>query len=339
MGKKHKLYPFFKEMYSSLNTEGKKYKNFKHSVDLDTTLSGGIAGKVWFDEYVVLENETYPSPIRYVCPDIRNNHVLSVHYHDPVYDTEYVFRTNILEGAKFPEATLRPEDFEQQRGYRPNLGFNNNNRYDYRQNRNSNVANRMLQNSLGSSGGGGEGGDLPSLMSSAHGGIDSVYGSYKSSSTFVSHSGNNSSYQQYRQQGSYNYNSGGARDGNGNGNANYNRNNNSNNNRNYNNYNSAGNAGNGGNGGNYGNSNQRSYNYNNNNNQGYNNSNRNSNYNYNNNQAGGTSGGQGQRSNQHTRFQDDGQGQAQGQGQGQGNVNSSNSGNQQQRQYNRQNTR
>jgi 5'-3' exoribonuclease 2 len=142
VGRHHKLYDFFKDMYA--NPDGKKFQNFKHSVDLNTTLSGGIGGKVWYDEYVVLENETYPSPLRFYCQDIENNKVLSVHYHDPVYDSEYVFRANILDGAVMPDAVLKPGDYDPNRGqYRPRTGFNPNN--NYRQNRHVDAANRMIK--------------------------------------------------------------------------------------------------------------------------------------------------------------------------------------------------
>lgn len=101
MGKSHKLYTIFKEAYESRlsDTKDKQFKNFKHSVDLNPGLSSGIAGKIWVDEYVVFEGETYPSPITNICPNINDNHVLSMHYHDPVYETEYVFKANVLEGA------------------------------------------------------------------------------------------------------------------------------------------------------------------------------------------------------------------------------------------------
>jgi hypothetical protein len=103
VGYAHKLYSFFKELYadySGSKLEGKTFKNFKHAVDLNTELSGGIGGKAWYDEFVVLEGETFISPLRFYCPDITNNRVLSVHYHDPVYDNEYIFKSNILDGAK-----------------------------------------------------------------------------------------------------------------------------------------------------------------------------------------------------------------------------------------------
>ena len=43
-----------------------------------------------------------------------------------------------------PESTLRPQDFESNRQYRPNTGFNNRNN-DYRKNKDATVANRFIK--------------------------------------------------------------------------------------------------------------------------------------------------------------------------------------------------
>ncbi len=95
VGRFHKLYDFFKEVY---NQDGRqKIKCFKTSIEINTSESGGIAGKIWCDECAILENEVFKSPIGYVCPDIVNNKVISVKYHDPVYDNEFIFKTTILE--------------------------------------------------------------------------------------------------------------------------------------------------------------------------------------------------------------------------------------------------
>ncbi|CAF0857952.1 unnamed protein product [Brachionus calyciflorus] len=313
VGKHHKLYELFKQMYSEAGTCGKKYKNFKHSIDMDTSLSGGIAGKIWYDEYVCSEGETYRSPIRFICPDIPNNHVLSVHYHDPVYDSEYVFKTNILEGAVMPEATLRPEDFHQQ-NYRPRYGFNNQSRDNYRQNRTGVVANRMIQNSIGGNADGDQ--QIPSLMSSAHGGNESVYGSYKSSSTYTERQSGNytSSYQQNRQQSNYSYNYNNRGQGyNQNQQGGYDRRN-----QNNNNYNQRGGHQQGGYGQNYNN------NYNNQQQRGG----------YNNRQGGGGGGGYNQNYNQNSRFNNEGD-----ESNGRSNNQQQQSQQQNYRQYNRQNTR
>ena len=138
VGKPHKLYVEFSGLYQS-----KIHISFTTSTDMNTKSSGGMAGKIWCYDSVILENEVVKSPLNYLVPDLTHNKVLGVCYHDPIYNEEYVFKTNILEGANIPENTLKPEDFEQMQGYRPNTGFNRN--YDYRNNRNPATANRMIQ--------------------------------------------------------------------------------------------------------------------------------------------------------------------------------------------------
>ena len=144
VGKDHKLYPLFKELYRNRNGRA---KNIQSSLELSTSVSGGIAGKIWCDPKVVLESETFVSPIRYLCQDIANNQVLSVCFHDPLYESDFVFKPVILSGAKMPEATLKPRTMDPNRPYRPRLGFNQQN--DYRSNKDPSVANRMIQNSMG----------------------------------------------------------------------------------------------------------------------------------------------------------------------------------------------
>jgi len=95
VSQKHSLYEFFKEIY--IQDGNKKVNSFSAAIDLNTSQSSGIAGKIWCDDLAVLENQTFVSPIKYACPDITNNKVISVKYHDPVYDNEYVFKTIILE--------------------------------------------------------------------------------------------------------------------------------------------------------------------------------------------------------------------------------------------------
>lgn len=286
--KSHPVYEFFKELYN--NDGHKKYKKMKHAIELNPEQSGGISGRVWCDEYVVLESETVQSPIAYACVNIPNNQVLSVQFVDPVYEKGFVFKANLLKGVKMPESMLKPEDFEQRGGYnqnggngggyRPRLGFNQQN--DYRQNKDAGPANRMAQNSMRSSG-------FDNSVSSAHGGPSSVYGVYRTSSNFTQYNNNGSNYNNnnnnqnnYHQNNQYNNNNSGNNDQ-GRNNYNYNNNrgggagynNNNNNNGNGNNYNGNNNnnyqnnrrpynnnnrGGGGGNGGGYGNNN-----YNNNN--------------------------------------------------------------------------
>jgi 5'-3' exoribonuclease 2 len=315
VGQCHALYNFFKrEVYDKENT----VNCFEQSIDINTDESSGISGKIWTDDIGCKENQTFKSPIVYCCPDIENNKVISVKYHDPIYENEFVFKTVILQGAKIPEPVLRPEDFEQnQRGYgngngnyRPhNGGFNRN----QRPNNDPSVANRMLQNSLGG-GGGSSGNDNQEMVgSSAYGGQSSVYGSYKTSNNNNNNNNNNVN-PNYRQNNNYNYNN------------NYNNNGNNNNGNRNSGYNSNGNN-------NYNNNNRGNYNNNGNNGGGYNN-----NYN-NNNQRGNFNQGNNfnnNRNNMNNNFRQNGSGnyQQQQQQQQQGGANNNNNNNRQQQQYN-----
>lgn len=244
VSKSHSLYEFVKKVYEDGSN---KFNKHKTALEIDTSFSNGIGGKIWCDEHVCLEGEVYKSPLGRLVPELTHNQVLAVHYHDPTYESAF-WHSKILKGAIIPEPTLKPGDWENRNHggqYRPNTGFNRNN--DYRNNKNPAAANRFIQNSLNMH-------EREEVGSSANGGHGSVYGTYKTSS-------NN-----YNSEGGYNNNYNNNRGGyQGNGNNYNNRGNN-----NYNNYNQ---------GGGYNNNQGGGYNKN------YNN--RGGNNNYNNDQRGG----------------------------------------------------
>ena len=85
----------------------------------------GIRGTVWCDPHAVEPGNTYHSPLPQ-CEDFRNNGAISVLYRDPQYELNFVFLAKMLKGAKIPEKTLKPKDFNQRfpgESYRPQLGF------------------------------------------------------------------------------------------------------------------------------------------------------------------------------------------------------------------------
>ena len=86
VGKDHKLYEFFKNVYSQ-----------EELLDIDTSFSGGIAGKIWRDECAVQENEVYTSPLCLGYQAIANNKVISVKYHNPLYNDDHVFKASVLD--------------------------------------------------------------------------------------------------------------------------------------------------------------------------------------------------------------------------------------------------
>lgn len=194
--KSNDFYDFLVKIYVQNGNE--KYKKIDQALDINTSVSNGIAGKVWCDEYVCLENETYKSPLGKLTPDLPKNQVISVHYHDPIYNkSEKFWSSKILPGAIVPEPTLKPGDFDNRNSYRPNLGFNKN--IDYRNNKNPSVANRFIHNSLNV--------NFSEIGSSANGGYGSVYGTYRTTSNYNysnNRNGGNSNGQNYNnQRGNY----------------------------------------------------------------------------------------------------------------------------------------
>ena len=151
----------------------------------------GMSGKVWLDEDFPVNNSTFiRSPIAYLCRDLQNNQVISVRFKDPEFEKSFIFTANVLEGAKMPEPTLKPSDWNNNQRYRPNTGFNNDD--NYRNNRNPAVANRMLQHSLNIEGGSS---DQTGCISSAYGGHNSsYYGSYRTSNNNNNNNNYNNSY-------------------------------------------------------------------------------------------------------------------------------------------------
>jgi len=95
------------------------------AVELNPKMMFGIRGSVWCDSYAVNPGDTYHSPLPQ-CEDFKNNGAISVLFQDPQYDPHFVFPAKMLEGAKIPEKTLKPDDFNRRfpgQSYRPQLGF------------------------------------------------------------------------------------------------------------------------------------------------------------------------------------------------------------------------
>jgi len=95
------------------------------AVELNPKLMFGICGSLWCDPHAVNPGNTYCSPLP-ECEDFTNNGAISVLYRDPQYDPHFIFPAEMLKGAKIPEKTLKPKDFNQRfpgQSYRPQLGF------------------------------------------------------------------------------------------------------------------------------------------------------------------------------------------------------------------------
>jgi 5'-3' exoribonuclease 2 len=203
--KSHATYEYLSEKCYSVQDDSLHFS-------LTPGLNDGMSGEVWFDDNYPVNNPTFiKSPIAYLCPDLQNNKSISVKYKDPQFDRTFVFKSCLLENVKMPELTLKPSDWNNNQQYRSNGGFNR----DYGQNRNSTVANRMLQHSLNVNADGSTT-EEQSCISSAYGGHNSsYYGSYRTNSYGNNRQQDNNNYQQnryqqsgnnYRQQDQYNNN-------------------------------------------------------------------------------------------------------------------------------------
>jgi len=95
------------------------------AVELNPKLMFGIGGNLWCDPLAVNAGETYHSPLPQ-CEDFKNSSCISVLFRDPQFDPHFVFPSKMLKGAKIPEKTLKPDDFNRRfpgESYRPQLGF------------------------------------------------------------------------------------------------------------------------------------------------------------------------------------------------------------------------
>ena len=196
------------QSYELLNENIYSCQN-KNQINLMPNLNDGMSGKVWLDDGYPIKNSKFiKSPIPYLCADLQNNQVISVKYKDPQFDKSFIFKSHLLIDVKMPEPILKPSDWNNSQQYKPNTGFNRDN--NYRQNRNSTVANRMLQYSLNI-----EANDSSSkeqadnCISSAYGGYNSnYYGSYRTNSSGNNNNNiRNNDSQQYRYQQTQQYGS------------------------------------------------------------------------------------------------------------------------------------
>ncbi|CAF0772578.1 unnamed protein product [Didymodactylos carnosus] len=111
-------FDYFNELYADKEQIVKR----KNAIDIPTQQSNGISGKIWCDEYVVRTDEIMPSPLKQ-CENIKQNQVISVKYRDPQYSDDYLFKSQLLKNVTIPTPTLKPLNYDNNRPYRPNLGF------------------------------------------------------------------------------------------------------------------------------------------------------------------------------------------------------------------------
>ncbi|KAJ8309493.1 hypothetical protein KUTeg_014367 [Tegillarca granosa] len=120
VGIRHPSYTFFEGLY-----EGEMVPD---GVDVNPVLTQGMAGKVWGDDKAVLTGEVVRSPLPQL-QNLQDNRALSVMFHDPVYPPGHMAMAVVLPGAKMPDRVLKPEDFNSNQPWKPQLGFQRNSGY------------------------------------------------------------------------------------------------------------------------------------------------------------------------------------------------------------------
>ncbi|XP_076057715.1 5'-3' exoribonuclease 2 Rat1 [Oratosquilla oratoria] len=99
--------------------------------DTEVPISGkdfqGVRGTVLLASDCVPPNGTLESPVSGMDP-VHDNQVVTVRFRDPKYPSDFVFEAKKLPGAVDPPKVLKPGDLpaEQNRNYRPVIGFNQN---------------------------------------------------------------------------------------------------------------------------------------------------------------------------------------------------------------------
>ncbi|CAH3196326.1 unnamed protein product [Porites evermanni] len=97
----------------------------KEAVDVVADLTGGMSGKVQTDDCPILPHKTVPSPVPQLY-DLKDNRTISVFFIDPAYDTDHIFKADVLPKADPPARVLKPEGYDSNRPYRPVIGMNAN---------------------------------------------------------------------------------------------------------------------------------------------------------------------------------------------------------------------
>ncbi|XP_028409004.1 5'-3' exoribonuclease 2-like [Dendronephthya gigantea] len=118
VGPKHPACDFFKELYENGAADDSE-------VDLVTDLTQGMSGKVMLDDQAILPSKCVPSPIPQLR-DLTENLAIGIKFEDVNYGDDYVFKAQLLPNVTMPGRVLKPEDWNDKRPYRPQLGFSRN---------------------------------------------------------------------------------------------------------------------------------------------------------------------------------------------------------------------
>jgi len=113
-GRQNSLFDYFVGLYEGNMLQQKQ--------DIVTTFSQGMKGTVTANKDVVMPKGMLKSPVP-GQPDLHQIMVMSVKYEDPFYGSDFVYPAHLLPNAKIPNKVLKPEDFPENRSYRPQTGF------------------------------------------------------------------------------------------------------------------------------------------------------------------------------------------------------------------------
>uniref|UniRef100_A0A915APM3 5'-3' exoribonuclease n=3 Tax=Parascaris TaxID=6254 RepID=A0A915APM3_PARUN len=142
VGRKHPFSKFLQQLY-----EGSCPENESTLIAIDPSFTNGMAGNVGVDSKVVRIGERYHSPVPLdCCPDIPSNSAIMAIYQDPQFEKSFIFSAKRLAGAKEVPRTLKPNDWNPNEAYRPQIGFTR----DVSRARLSDVGHRMIIHEMAS---------------------------------------------------------------------------------------------------------------------------------------------------------------------------------------------
>jgi len=106
VSRKSKIYPGMRDVYEK-GLSLAKMSDQKDSL-VDCKDNHGIQGALKPDEHYT-HGETFLQSPGSFAPDLTNNFVVSCVYEDPTYPIDYIFKAQMLPGAKLPDTTLKPK--------------------------------------------------------------------------------------------------------------------------------------------------------------------------------------------------------------------------------------
>ena len=103
VSRKSKIYPGMRDVYEK-ELSLAKMSDQKDSL-VDCKVNHGIQGVLKPDEHYI-HGETFLQSPGSFAPDLTNNFVVSCVYEDPTYPIDYIFKAQMLPGAKVTAYTV-----------------------------------------------------------------------------------------------------------------------------------------------------------------------------------------------------------------------------------------